>query len=171
MAFIYVGRLDELKGIKVLFEAWKIMEEGAPELIVCGTGPLEGWCKEYIKDNRLTGIKMFGKVDNATTKRLIAESDALILPSLWYEGFPMVIAEAYSVGTLAIGSNIGNVGCLVQYNSDGQIFKAGDPAELKGIVSSFKIRHTSNVRYHCYIDSLSAETNYSLLMSIYGKVK
>ena len=27
MSFLYVGRLDELKGIKVLFEAWKLMGE------------------------------------------------------------------------------------------------------------------------------------------------
>ena len=48
MSFIYVGRLDELKGVRTLFEAWKMMMDNAPELKVCGTGPLEDWCREFI---------------------------------------------------------------------------------------------------------------------------
>lgn len=37
MSFIYVGRLDELKGIKVLFEAWRRVGTTAPELVVWGS--------------------------------------------------------------------------------------------------------------------------------------
>ena len=39
--FVFAGRLDKLKGIDLLFEAWKHMGEEAPKLIVCGTGPME----------------------------------------------------------------------------------------------------------------------------------
>lgn len=34
--FVFVGRLDKLKGVDILFEAWKRMGEGAIKLIVCG---------------------------------------------------------------------------------------------------------------------------------------
>ena len=43
--FIFVGRLDKLKGVDILFEAWKRMGEDAHKLIVCGTGPMEDWCR------------------------------------------------------------------------------------------------------------------------------
>ena len=49
--FVFAGRLDKLKGIDFLFEAWKRMGEGAPKLIVCGTGPMEEWCKSFIRQN------------------------------------------------------------------------------------------------------------------------
>ena len=39
--FVFAGRLDKLKGIDLLFEAWKRMGAHAPKLIVCGTGPME----------------------------------------------------------------------------------------------------------------------------------
>ena len=60
--FIYVGRLDELKGIKIPFDAWKQMGASAPHLIVCGTGPLEDWCNNFLKDNPDLNIEMKGFV-------------------------------------------------------------------------------------------------------------
>ena len=47
MSFIFVGRLEALKGIEVLFEAWKLMADDAPGLIVCGRGPLDDWCRQH----------------------------------------------------------------------------------------------------------------------------
>lgn len=78
------------------------MEGEAPKLIVCGTGPMEEWCREFIRQNQLHA-ELKGFVSNAEVRRLIAESRALILPTQWYEGFPMSIVEAYSVGTPVLG--------------------------------------------------------------------
>lgn len=69
--------------------------------------------------HRLNKIEMRGKVSNSEAKKLMSESQALILPDLWYEGFPMTIVEAYSVGYPVIGSNIGNVGCLIEESVTG----------------------------------------------------
>ncbi len=59
--FIYVGRLDKLKGVDILLKAWKLMGENAPRLLVCGTGPMEDWCREYIAKNGLTSVEMRGR--------------------------------------------------------------------------------------------------------------
>ena len=56
---------------------------------------------------------MIGLVDNKEVKKIISESKGLILPTQWYEGFPMSILESFSCGTPVIGSNIGNVGNLI----------------------------------------------------------
>lgn len=32
--------------------------ETAPRLIVCGTGSLEEWCKEYVSQNNVLSIEM-----------------------------------------------------------------------------------------------------------------
>ena len=84
--FIYVGRLDELKGIKLLFEAWKCMGTSASKLIVCGTGPLEDWGKSFIQNNPDCNIEMQGFIANVDAKKLLSNAKALILPTQWYEG-------------------------------------------------------------------------------------
>lgn len=47
--FVFAGRLDKLKGVDILFEAWKRMGDTAPKLVVCGTGPMEDWCKSFVR--------------------------------------------------------------------------------------------------------------------------
>ncbi len=111
--FVFVGRLETLKGIDKLFQAWQELGEDAPELVVCGSGPLEEWCKNFIAEHGMKNIQMLGQVDNQTVKRIMAQSLALIFPTQWYEGFPMTIVEAYSVGTPVIGPDMGNVGDLI----------------------------------------------------------
>lgn len=45
---MFAGRLEKIKGIDFLLEAWKQMGGKAPKLIICGVGPMEEWCREYI---------------------------------------------------------------------------------------------------------------------------
>ena len=137
MSFIYVGRLDELKGVRTLFEAWKVMKDNAPELKVCGTGPLEDWCREFIDKHCLIMVSMLGNVPNTEVRRLVADSKALILPTQWYEGFPMTIVEAYSVGCPVVGSNIGNVGCLIEEGVTGWKVDVGDADKLAKKILNF----------------------------------
>ena len=56
---------------------------------------------------------MKGFVSNIEARKLIAISRALILPTRWYEGFPMSIVEAFSVGTPVLCSALGNAGAVV----------------------------------------------------------
>ncbi len=174
MSFIYVGRLDELKGIKVLFEAWNMMGESAPGLMVCGMGPLEKWCKDYIKKNKLANIDMKGKIENTEVKKLIAQSDALILPTLWYEGFPMTIVEAYSVGTPVIGSNVGNVGCLIEDGVTGWKFETGSSQDLVRTVRSIKNYDLSEMHKNSFkraFTDYSQDNNYKILSLIYSHIQ
>lgn len=169
MGFVYVGRLDELKGIKVLFEAWKLMGDAAPELTVCGQGPLDGWCKGFIEEYGIDSISMKGLVSNEEAKRITAESQALILPTLWYEGFPMTIIEAFSVGTPVICSDLGNAGSIVEEGTTGWKFDAGNAS---GLVE--KVKGWTNISVSVkavYEERYTSEANYSQLLNIYERTK
>ena len=165
--FIFAGRLDKLKGIDVLLEAWKLMGENAPKLIVCGTGPMEEWCNEFIACNKVN-VELKGFVSNSEVRKLIANSRALILPTQCYEGFPMSIVEAFSVGTHVICSDLGNVGSIVEEGVTGYKFSPDSP---KNIVEAV-------VRCKCLVDDIStefegkyqAEKNYGILTSIYEEI-
>lgn len=171
MSFIFLGRLDELKGIKNLFEAWKKMGTGAPLLVVCGTGPLEEWCIEFIHKWNINNIKMVGKVENIEAKRLISESGALILPSIWYEGFPMTIVESYSVGTPVLGSENGNIGSLIIEGITGLKFsKTSDIIDLVTGMKNEVIRFDRKIIKRFFSNNYSPDSNYNKLMDIYNAV-
>ncbi len=169
--FIYVGRLDELKGIKLLFEAWKQMGVSAPHLFVCGTGPLEEWCNSFMKDNSDLNIEMKGFVSNKEVRRLITGAKALILPTQWYEGFPMTIVEAYSVGTPVIGSNIGNVGDLIEEGITGWKFKSNSSDALIRTVLIAKNTTISSDKIEAvFCNRYSERENVKMLEDIYQQV-
>lgn len=168
--FIYVGRLDELKGVKILFDAWRQMGKQAPKLIVCGTGPLEDWCNSFMKDNLDVNIEMKGFVPNTEAKKLIANSRALILPTQWYEGFPMTIAEAYSVGTPVVGSDIGNVGDLIEDGVTGYRFKFDSASSLTDVFQKCDFHICNKVR-KVYTERYTSDENIKQLKAIYENAK
>lgn len=166
--FIFAGRLDKLKGVDILFEAWKRMGDAAPKLVVCGTGPMEKWCKSFVQQNRVN-IEMRGFVSNTEARRLIANSKALVLPTQWYEGFPMSIVEAFSVGTPVVCSNLGNVGSIVEEGVTGCKFRSDSVDGLVLAVNRCYGLHESTLRE--YQKKYTSEINYKTLIDIYAKME
>ena len=98
----------------------------------------------------------------------------LVIPSIWYEGFPMVILEAYSAGLPVLGSRIGSVGEVVIDKVTGLQYKPNDPIDFSEKVN-FLIKNESlltklseNARKH-YLDNFTPEKNYNELIHIYNE--
>lgn len=167
LRLVYAGRLEPIKGVLRLLEAWKLLGEDAPELLLCGTGPLEEECHALIGEYGLTQVKMLGQVPNAELRRLLATSAAFILPSQVYEGFPMTMTEAYAAGTPVLGSEHGNVGSLVRL-CGGMTFRHDDAADIASTVRRF-LKEGATVNQEAALQMTSSEANYRLLAEIYGK--
>ncbi|MEH7111506.1 glycosyltransferase [Neobacillus niacini] len=177
--FIFAGRLDKTKGIDKLLKAWKLLSvnsEFTPILLVCGTGPEEEWCREFIIANSLEkSVKMLGFVENKSAILHIAESMALILPTQLYEGFPMTIVEAFGCGTPVLGSAIGNVESLVIEGVTGFTFdpySSEEIADVVQIVMAMGIEKDDLFKstYEYYKQHYTAQENYKDLTNIYEKV-
>lgn len=165
--FVFAGRLDSIKGIDILLKAWRNVNCNVGDLVICGTGPMLEWCNDFIKVNKLENVKMLGFVENNLVRKIISESKALILPTQWYEGFPMAIVEAYSGGTPVIGSDIGNTGSLIINNLTGMKFKANSIDELTSIINSFdKVKDELKV-FDFYRKNYSYNENYNIMKKIY----
>lgn len=163
--FVFAGRLDKLKGIDILLEAWKKMGDIAPKLIVCGTGPMEQWCKEFVEKNKLN-VEMRGFVPNVEVRMLISNSKALILPTQLYEGFPMSIVEAYSVGTPVICSDIGNAGSIVEEGVTGYKFRSDSVDEIIDAIK--RVEPTVYKKtFDVYQNKYSQGVNQRLLEEVY----
>lgn len=158
--FVFVGRLDKLKGVDILLNAWRDMGINAPKLVLCGTGPMENWCRDFIKENSLN-VDMMGFVQNEIAKKIIGESRALILPTQWYEGFPMTIVEAFSMGTPVICTDIGNCGCIVENGISGIKFKENG---LKNAI--IECKGMFDTTYKLYTKKYTKDINYKILKRI-----
>jgi glycosyltransferase involved in cell wall biosynthesis len=123
--FLFVGRLSPEKGINVLLDA--VCNSGH-ELHIAGDGPLKESIKELCRRNRK--IHYLGQLDKKNVLQAMRECTALIFPSIWYEGMPMTILEAFSAGTPVIASNCGAMTEMISHRYDGLLFKTGDSEDL-----------------------------------------
>lgn len=169
---VYIGRLDALKGIRLLLEAWARYERsgGGMKLIICGTGPEEAWCREYLTREKLKQVELRGFVPNSAARALMGQSKALILPTQWYEGFPMTIVEAFSAATPVICSDLGNAGSLISDGVTGFKFPADSAEQLAQTLN--RLQHAESVSegaLKTYQENFTAEANYRRLMAIYSK--
>lgn len=163
--YIFAGRLDKLKGIDILLRAWKLLAGEGPKLIICGTGPMESWCKEFIEENKINA-EMRGLVTNTEVRKLIGESKALILPTQWYEGFPMVIVEAYSAGTPVICSDMGNAGSVVIEGETGWKYPYDSPEALSSLIKEERSIEIQSIIKH-YENNYTENSSYLKTKNIY----
>ena len=122
---LYIGRLSNEKGILTLIKAVNKTEY---TLLIAGTGPLEQSIYDYIKNN--DRVKLLEFVCGEEKEKLISEAKAVIEPSECYDNSPTVVIESFSYGVPVIVSEIGGVQFMVQENSNGYKFKAGNVEDL-----------------------------------------
>ncbi len=101
--YIYVGRLEESKGIYKLLKVWEQLDNKFI-LTVIGSGDIEN---ELRKKYNQKNIIFKGKCSRKETLEYISKSKYLIQPSILYETFGLTIIEAMSYGVPIIGFNIG----------------------------------------------------------------
>lgn len=164
---VYAGRIDETKGMRILLKAWEKIKD--VDLVICGTGPEEEWCRKTIEEKSLDNVKMLGFTEHEQMMEIIGKSKALILPTQWYEGFPMVLVESFACGTPVIGSRIGNVGSIIQEGINGFVVDQTDANDIVKAVANLtditaSTRNSSDELY-------SVENNYRQLMDIYNRVR
>jgi glycosyltransferase involved in cell wall biosynthesis len=171
---VYAGRLSTEKGVGTLIHAWLLWGPGAPELRVAGDGPLRKELEGLASTQPLTPIRFLGQLTGDVVRNEIAFSRLVVLPSKWFEGFPMVVQEAFAFATPMAVSNIGPLPDIVKHGVSGLVFEPGNPVSLLNHVKSAWEAHGvlenlgSGARTE-FVSKYTQEKNYNILMEIYGK--
>jgi len=125
--YIYVGRLEESKGVYELLDTW-LQLDAKFVLTLIGGGDIEEELKvKYNKKN----IIFKGKCSRDETLKAIASSRYLIQSSIWYETFGLTIIEAMSFGVPVIGFDVGTRGDFINDSKNGFLSKGTD---LKDVI-------------------------------------
>ena len=170
----YVGRLSEEKGVLILIKAWEKMGEKAPQLDVYGDGPQREALKCYVDSNNVQNISFHGVVPNYMVIERLKTVKLVVVPSLWFEGFPMVLAESLSVATPLAVSNIGCLPEVVNMGKCGVVFEPGNVDSLVAGINTFfgksKFDLLSKNSRKAYVKYYSQEACFDSLRRIYGEV-
>lgn len=125
------GRLSEEKGLDCLIKAFGDINDKEIILKIAGEGPASAVLKKLTKKLGLEKkVDFVGHKPGEELKKMIMESQFVIVPSLWYENAPYTILESYAFGKAVLGSKIGGISELIKENETGLTFKTEDCAEL-----------------------------------------
>jgi glycosyltransferase involved in cell wall biosynthesis len=112
---LYVGRLDEAKGIDRLLDAWAIARgrglHPQQRLVVAGDGPLRDLV--IAAAGLDPSIIWLGQVSPDRVARAMAAAAYVVVPSRVFEGYPLVVAEAFGRGRPVLTVSGGSVGTIV----------------------------------------------------------
>ncbi len=128
--FLYLGQLENHKGIVFLVETFKIFLNKYPKsarLLIVGGGALLNQVKRISVGYEEIVVR--GVVAHRDLPEVFTNIDATIFPSLCYENSPTIIGESLSFGVPVIAAQIGGVQ-LVQHSVNGYIFQAGSSDDL-----------------------------------------
>ncbi|MEW6144362.1 MAG: glycosyltransferase family 4 protein [Thermodesulfobacteriota bacterium] len=127
--FLYVGRIEKLKGIQTLIPAFR--GYGKADLLIAGKGDYEARVRKLAEgaDN----IRFLGHLSRDRLGKLYRDATALIVPSIAYEISTLVVFEAFREKTPVIVNDIGGLPELVEesgggfvYGSEGGLLRAMD---------------------------------------------
>jgi len=102
---LFVGRLIPIKGIKLLVEIARELDQ--IQFLFIGAGPLESFLKSTSEQN--TNIKFLGQVRNYNLPVYYNSADIFCIPSQYEEGLGRVIMESVACGIPVVGSNRGGI--------------------------------------------------------------
>ena len=120
--FLYVGRLSAEKAVARLAAAWP-RGGAAPLLRVVGEGPEEDAVRAAAAGKR---IELLGKVSRTDVIALMRASVGLVIPSAWFEAFPLVYAEAMAAGLPVLAWEPNVVARWVRDDATGTMTTWGD---------------------------------------------
>ena len=108
------------------------------------------------------------------TRTAIKNAAFLVVPSVWYEGFPMVMTESLACGTPVVGSRLGAIEEIIDDGRTGLLFSPGASTDLADKIEwawshPAELTEMGRQARRDYEDLYSAEKNYSLLMGIYRR--
>jgi glycosyltransferase involved in cell wall biosynthesis len=110
--FLFIGRLVEEKGIRLLLRAWAAHPDGALGVLrIAGDGPLRAEVEAFAGTR--ADVDFRGPVDRDGVRAALRDSAVLVVPSIWHDVLPTVILESLAAGRPVLGTDLGGIPYLV----------------------------------------------------------
>lgn len=163
---LFVGRLSREKGVLELIRSWPA---DAPHLTVAGDGPLAEEARQAAGEN----VTLTGFLTQTQLKCHLWSAAVLVVPSLWYEGLPLVALEALAGATPVVAFRGGGLEEILERIDARCVVPAGDFAALCDAAMRLAAADDwSSLSERCRREQerhFSSEVNVAALQTIYDR--
>lgn len=128
--FLFVGRLELIKGLQDVIPLFT--GDGVAELWIAGSGVYEPELRRLAAGS--TRVRFLGAQTATRLRALYRNAIAVVVPSVCYEVFPMVVLEAFREGTPIVARHLGPFPEIVERSAGGLLFATTD--ELQGALTA-----------------------------------
>jgi glycosyltransferase involved in cell wall biosynthesis len=167
----FVGRLSSEKGADLLLRAWARLDLDGWTLDVVGDGPQAPALRDLAAGR--DDVRFHGWRPREEVHGIVAGARALVLPSRWYEGFPITLLEALALGRPVAASDHGAFVDTVVEGRTGWRFAPDDEGALASTLDTVARMdddawHAATVRARAAFDAdYTADAGYQRLMAVY----
>lgn len=130
LVFMYAGSLAPHKGVHLILEALMMVPSERIRLKIYGAGDAaytEKLRQAAFHDKR---VELCGQYSESDIHRIYQDIDVAIVPSLWYENYPLVLHEALASNVPVLASGAGGMAEKVENDINGYTFRVGDARHL-----------------------------------------
>lgn len=162
--FLFVGRLEKIKGLQTLLPVFR-RYRGA-KLLVAGAGSYETELRELARG---ANVHFLGHVPEARLNGLYRRAVAVIVPSLWFEIFPLVMLEAFRQRTPVVARKLGAMIEVIEESGGGVLYESED--ELLAVMDRLLADASYRTRlglcgYQAYEQKWTAEAHLDRYLSL-----
>ena len=129
--FLFVGRLERIKGLDDVIPLFREFTDA--DLLIAGRGEHEHALRELAGSNER--VRFLGRVSNDELRALYEHCAALIVPSICYETFGIILIEAFQNGAPVLARRLGPFPEIVEASGAGELFSTTD--ELRALLPKF----------------------------------
>jgi glycosyltransferase involved in cell wall biosynthesis len=141
--FLYVGQLIERKNVKLILEAFYLLDNNDYGLFIIGSGEQEKYLQEYVNSKNIKNIYFEGYKKKEELIKYYALSNAIILPS-YKEVWGLVVNEALACDLYCLVSkNCGVYYDLIEEDKTGNGFDPNNVQQLVYLLKSYNNRTIS----------------------------
>jgi glycosyltransferase involved in cell wall biosynthesis len=179
ISIVYYGRIVPDKGLYTLIDALSIlMRHNLMKNLrvkIIGDGPIKKELRNKVRNERIDNVRFIDFLNEEELLDELVNNHAVILPSEWYENYPVSVMEAFSLGIPVIGARIGGIPEMVKDGETGLTFESGNPVDLAEKITYLIKNPRKFAEYEkntrLFVEQeLSPERHYPKLMEIYRKV-
>lgn len=120
--FLFVGRLEKIKGVQNLIRVFRRYKEC--DLLIAGDGEYSETLRELAKD--VPNVKFLGRLPYHQLRALYRHARALLVSSICYEVFGIIIIEAFAQKTPVIVHNLGALPEVVRQSGGGFVYNSDE---------------------------------------------
>ncbi|WP_216828239.1 glycosyltransferase [Alkalihalobacterium elongatum] len=135
LTFCFAGTFASYKGLHVLIDAFNRIRTPRVRLKVYGSGIDKKYAntiKQISKEDHR--INFCGVFSERELGKVFSQVDVVVVPSLWYENYPLVLHEALTSNVPVIATDCGGMSEKIKNGVNGFTFRKGDVVHLKTVL-------------------------------------